>query len=112
MRTQFGKPGQKIETPLIEYPLHQYRLFPLVANTVATMFVGGRILELWGKNIKRLFIPNNPKLIELHALVSVSKSLSSWTGYKGVQECRQACGGNGYSFYSRFSFIMNNMDVT
>ena len=84
MRTQFGKPGEKIETPLIEYPLHQYRLFPLVANTVAVVMVGNRITELWGKNTKRLFVPNNPKLNELHALISVTKSLSTWTGFKGV----------------------------
>jgi acyl-CoA oxidase len=32
LRTQFSKPGSDMETRLIEYPLHQYRLFPLVAN--------------------------------------------------------------------------------
>jgi acyl-CoA oxidase len=35
MRTQFGKPGEEQETSLIEYPLHQYRLFPLVAANFA-----------------------------------------------------------------------------
>ena len=43
--------------------------------------MSGRITEMWGKNTKRLFAPNNPKLAEVHALVSVSKALASWTGY-------------------------------
>ena len=70
-----------------------------------------KIYEMWGKNTKRLFFPNNPKLAELHALISVSKALSSWQAYKGVHECRQSCGGLGYSYYSRFSIILSNMDV-
>lgn len=35
MRKQFGKPGDKEEIPLIEYPLQQYRLFPYLANVMA-----------------------------------------------------------------------------
>jgi acyl-CoA oxidase len=70
-----------------------------------------KVYELWGKNTKRLFVPNNPKLAEVHAIISVLKAMATWNSYKGVQECRQACGGLGYSFYSRFSIIMNNMDI-
>lgn len=110
IRTQFGKPNEE-ETSLIEYPLHQYRLFPLVASAFAYFSSANIVYELWGKNTKRLFIPNNPKLAEVHAIISVLKAMSTWNGYKGVQECRQACGGLGYSHYSRFSIIMNNMDI-
>ena len=110
MRTQFGKQeGQ--ETPLIEYQLHQHRLFPYLAYSFAAHLAQQRVLVLWGKNSKRLFVPNNPKLAEVHALISVLKALATWTCYQGVQECRQACGGLGYSFYSRFSIILANMDV-
>jgi hypothetical protein len=35
MRRQFGKPGEKEEIPLIEYPLHQYRLFPYLGQVFA-----------------------------------------------------------------------------
>lgn len=88
MRTQFGKPGSKEEVSLIDYPLHQYRLFPLVANVFAT-FAGIRlVISLWGKNQKRLFLPNNPKLAEVHALISSIKAISTWSSYKGINECR------------------------
>jgi len=88
MRTQFGKQGDVRETALIEYPLHQYRLFPLVANTFAINAAGKKIVRMWGKNQKKLFVPNNPKLAEVHAFISVMKGLSSWSAFKGIAECR------------------------
>ena len=34
--------------------------------------------------------------MELHAIQSSAKGLSSWTAQSGIQECRETCGGNGY----------------
>jgi acyl-CoA oxidase len=87
MRTQFGKPGEE-ETSLIEYPLHQYRLFPYLASIWAFNLMNSVVLELWGKNTKKLFIPNNPKLAEVHAVISVMKAMATWNSAKGLQECR------------------------
>jgi acyl-CoA oxidase len=70
-----------------------------------------KVLELWGKNTKKLFVPNNPKLAEVHAIVSVMKAMSTWNCNRGLNECRQSCGGMGYSHYSRFGVLMNNQDV-
>jgi hypothetical protein len=74
--------------------------------------VGGMLLlRMWSKNMKNLFTPNNPKLAEVHALSTVLKSMSTWKEFDGIHECRSACGGLGYSYYSRLSILMANCDV-
>ena len=39
-------------------------------------------------------------LFQLHALSSGLKALSGWEGSDGVEQCRLACGGHGYSHAS------------
>lgn len=47
----------------------------------------------------------------MHALISAIKAISSWTAFKTIHECRLACGGLGYSYYSKFSYMMNACDI-
>ena len=37
VRRQFGKPGN--ETIILDYPLHRYRLMPILANSLMTSFL-------------------------------------------------------------------------
>eukprot|EP00347_Sterkiella_histriomuscorum_P004091 403361786 len=111
IRQQFGKPTDKHETSIIEYPIHQYRLFTHAAASLGFALVQQKILALWGKNQKHLFTPGNPKLAELHSLISCFKSISTWACYNAVNDSRQACGGLGYSYYSRLSLIKGKVDV-
>jgi acyl-CoA oxidase len=55
MRRQFGKPGEKEETPLIEYPLHQYRLFPYLANVFAFLLASNEVYLKWNEISGDLF---------------------------------------------------------
>jgi len=84
MRQQFGKPNEP-EMFLIEYPLHQQRLFPILAKTLTYKIVCQKVIQMWGKKQKHLFTPNNAKLAELHALISVMKVMSSNESYDDIK---------------------------
>ncbi len=48
MRQQFGKPNEP-EMSLIEYPLHQHRLFPILAKTFTYKAICQKVVKMWGK---------------------------------------------------------------
>jgi len=56
-------------------------------------------------------VPGNKKTAELHAMISIMKPIISWASHKGIGECRRACGGLGYSYYSKFSILHSGIDV-
>ena len=70
-----------------------------------------RIIKMWGANTKHLFTPNNSKLAELHALISVIKAIASWRATSGAADCRRAAGGLGYSHYAGLGKFLQNIDV-
>ena len=47
----------------------------------------------------------------MHAITSALKGLHTWAAMKGLQECREACGGLGYSYYSKIGILRNNFDI-
>ena len=110
MRKQFAGPGSKAETALIEYELHQYRLFPYLAYAFSFRNASYFLVDEWSK-LTDLYKPGNSKLSELHALSTGLKAISTWTLFKGINECRKACGGFGFSWYSKFSEILAGDDI-
>ena len=58
-----------------------------------------------------MYTPNNAKLAELHALLSGLKAICSIGGLAGLNECRAACGGLGFSHYAGFVDIIAFVDV-
>lgn len=112
MRRQFSKPGETEEIPLIEYPLHQYRLFPYLANVIAFLLASNKVYVDWNEISKDLFNSSAQQSIgELHATISALKAVHSWAAMRGLQECREACGGLGYSHYSKLGILRANWDV-
>ena len=43
--------------------------------------------------------------MELHALSSAGKPLSTWTTRDAIQDCREACGGHGYLKGSETNYV-------
>ncbi|XP_053199785.1 peroxisomal acyl-coenzyme A oxidase 3 [Scomber japonicus] len=113
-RRQFG-PKDTEEIPVLEYQLQQWRLIPYLA--------AGYALEHFSKTIFMNFVEFQIGQImkdksdrqaemgrEIHALGCSSKPLGSWTAQRGIQECREACGGHGYLAMNRLGDLRNDND--
>ncbi|XP_068629581.1 peroxisomal acyl-coenzyme A oxidase 3 [Battus philenor] len=114
-RTQFGERDNEI--PLLEYDLHQWRLFGYVAAAVVFRIYiqnfSSVYLNIVGKSNMGLKVDNLSEAVsEIHAMVSCSKPLLTWTVMEAAQQCREACGGHGYLKCANLGDIRNNHEPT
>lgn len=90
-----------VEQPIIEYQTQQNKLIPLLSEYYAITIAGNRISKLTADNFKRMNEKNDDSLMaETHACLSFGKSSFSEIAQRGLEVCRMACGGHGYSSYS------------
>lgn len=59
-----------------------------------------------------MYDPKSVKQSELHAITSAMKAVSTTSTVRGLQECREACGGLGYSYYSKIGILRNHSDIS
>eukprot|EP01080_Neovahlkampfia_damariscottae_P008972 gene8972-921_t len=111
-RKQFhSKLNQKGETLILDYPSQQYKLFPLLATAYGFKFTSQYIWNLYGEIMKSMSTSDFSFLGEFHALLSGLKSTFTDISANGIEECRKACGGHGYSKASgladQYSFFVH-----
>uniref|UniRef100_A0A914MNE9 Acyl-coenzyme A oxidase n=1 Tax=Meloidogyne incognita TaxID=6306 RepID=A0A914MNE9_MELIC len=90
------KPGAG-EVKVLDYKTQQYRLLPVLAHVYAIAFTGLYINQLYHTVIGDINAGDVSLLADLHSLGSGLKALTSWQITRGVEQCRLACGGHGYS---------------
>ncbi|XP_024366306.1 acyl-coenzyme A oxidase 3, peroxisomal [Physcomitrium patens] len=96
-------PGQP-EVLLLDYPSHRHRLLPLLAKTYAMSFAA--------VDLKYLYLNRthaDSKVI--HVLSSGLKAVFSWHNLRTLQECREACGGQGLKTDNRVGQLKAEYDV-
>ncbi|ROW05699.1 hypothetical protein VMCG_05160 [Cytospora schulzeri] len=123
IRKQFqdldAKASEVGENQVLNYTMVQYRLLPLLAATFALHFTGRNMISLYEENQKRLAAASSPSsndskrrpgpeeltpgadlLADLHSTSCALKAFSSIVAAEGLEVCRRACGGHGYSSFS------------
>ncbi len=109
-RRQFeaATPGE--EQLLLDYGMHQRRLFPLLARTYALSFAQ----EVVAGQLHDVFTGDGADEHARRALESRAagtKALATWHATRTIQECREACGGAGYLAVNRFAALKADTDV-
>ena len=88
------------EEIILNYQTHQYKLLPLLATAYAFHFTGTKITQLLQTFDQQAKKGSFSLLQQLHAASSGLKSLTTGVVCEGIEICRQACGGHGYSKFS------------
>ncbi|XP_069106386.1 peroxisomal acyl-coenzyme A oxidase 1-like [Argopecten irradians] len=72
----------------------------MLATAYALHFTGQIVYGTYLQVTSQIEEGNLDQIGELHALSSGLKAFASWECTKGIEECRMACGGHGYSHAS------------
>ena len=118
VRRQFKAGGKEFETQILDYPIHQRRLLPLLAQAVAMGFTAIRMTALYEGMMQQLesFGADASeeetkevleKLKETHSTSAGLKAFCTWNGLETIEKCRASCGGHGYSSYTGLASMVS-----
>src|ERR1700710_1641683 len=112
-RRQFGNPGSGEEEVLLDYGMHQRRLFPLLARTYALHFAQERVAAQLHEIFTDISDDGAAELARraLESRAAGTKAMGTWHASRTIQECREACGGAGYLSVNRFDALRADTDV-
>ena len=114
-RRQFNASSEDHEELLLDYGMHQRRLFPLIARTYALHFaqevVAGQLHNVFAHTEAPEEGENEHRRRELESRAAGTKALGTWHATATIQECREACGGAGYLSVNRFDALKADTDV-
>lgn len=103
-RRQFGPSSQQNEELLIDYPSHQMRLIPGIARSLT--------LHVAFESVIEEFINTEAgSTREIESEVAALKAAATWYADETNQECREACGGQGYMYRNRVGDMKLDLDI-
>lgn len=92
----------------MDYQLQQQKIIERIAEYFAISVAGNKIKNISNENVRRVLSKGDFSLMqETHVCLSLGKCFFSELVYDGMQICRKACGGHGFSHYSGFVPLIN-----
>ncbi|KAF8408984.1 hypothetical protein HHK36_005055 [Tetracentron sinense] len=137
-RRAFSVSPNEPEVLLLDYPSHQRRLLPLLAKTSNLIGLGlevAHIVEFLNETsccseiflsylcyryamsfaanyLKRIYVKRTPEANKtIHVVSSSFKATFTWHNMRTLQECREACGGQGLKTENRVGHMKGEYDV-
>ncbi len=109
-RRQFEAASKDEEQLVLDYGMHQRRLFPRLARAYAMHFAQEALAaEL--HTVLTDQVEDDTRRRELETMAAGVKALGTWHATDTIQECREACGGAGYLAVNRFPALKADTDV-
>jgi acyl-CoA oxidase len=109
-RRQFQAPGDDHEVLLMDYLVHQRRLFPLIARSYALQFAQNELVAKT-HDLQSADDPDPEEQRELESRAAGLKAANTWHATRAIQEAREACGGAGYLAENRLIALKADTDV-
>jgi acyl-CoA oxidase len=110
-RTQFIAPGDgEKEVLIMDYLVHQRRLFPLIARSYALQFAQNELVAKCHE-LQTSDSPDAEDQRELESRAAGLKAANTWHASRAIQEAREACGGAGYLAENRLIALRADTDV-
>jgi acyl-CoA oxidase len=109
-RRQFSAPGEDDEVLIMDYLVHQRRLFPLIAKSYALQFAQNELVAKCHE-LQTSDDPDAEEQRELESRAAGLKAANTWHATRAVQEAREACGGAGYLAENRLIALKADTDV-
>lgn len=109
-RRQFSAPDDDHEVLIMDYLVHQRRLFPLIARSYALQFAQNELVSKC-HDLQTSDVVDADEQRELEARAAGLKAANTWHASKAIQEAREACGGAGYMAENRLIALRADTDV-
>lgn len=109
-RRQFSAPDEDTEVLIMDYLVHQRRLFPLIARSYALQFAQNELVSKC-HDVQTADAPDADEQRELEARAAGLKAANTWHASRAIQEAREACGGAGYMAENRLIALRGDTDV-
>jgi acyl-CoA oxidase len=109
-RRQFSAPDGDDEVLLMDYLVHQRRLFPLIAKSYALQFAQNELVAKC-HDLQTADDPDPEEQRELESRAAGLKAANTWHATRAIQEAREACGGAGYLAENRLIALKADTDV-
>ncbi len=112
-RKQFSAPDEHSangEVLIMDYLVHQRRLFPLIARSYALQFAQNELVARC-HDLQTADVPDAEGQRELESRAAGLKAANTWHATRAIQEAREACGGAGYMADNRLIALRADIDV-